>query len=138
MTDYLDEGTDEGTVSTPIEARGTLTKTQVIFAIGQIVAALGGVIAFMGLGEQEWIVRLYRFFQSAPAVPLIGMLGWAISAGWLWIRNKRRAIERAVMAALVSDRIGKLTGPISPAVQAAIDEAVKARHQVPVTKTKGL
>jgi hypothetical protein len=138
--DNIIESLEPAPVAVPIEAKGTITKSQLIFVFAQIIAALGGVIAFMGLGDQVWIVKLYRFLQSAPAVPILGMLAWAGAGIALWFRNKRRAIERAVMAALVSNRVGKIVGPVSPAVQAAIDQAVKAQYPMGQfsPKTKGL
>jgi hypothetical protein len=130
MTDYRNIAEDPGAdapIATPIEAKGTITKSQVILVIMQIIPALGAVIALMGFGEADWIVKLYRFLQSQPALPIIGAVAWVISTGWYWVRNKKRAIERAVMAALVSNKVGKVVGPVSPVVQAAIDEAVKAQ-----------
>jgi hypothetical protein len=127
-------------IATPIEAKGTITKSQVILVIMQIIPALGAVIALMGFGEASWINHLYRFLQTEPAIPIIGAAAWLISTVAYWIRNKKRAIERAVLAAVVSNKVGKVVGPISPAVQSAIDLAVASQYPggAPWRKTSGL
>lgn len=132
MGDILDGGgiepAPEQPVAVPIVASGTLTKTQAIFIIMQVVAGLGGLIAFLGLGEKTWINQVYLFLSDNKAVPVIGLMSWILIGIVGWVRNKKRAIDRAVLAYMANNRVGQLKGPVHPAVAAAIEAALQARR----------
>jgi hypothetical protein len=118
---------DEVAVQTPIEVTGTLTKTQILFFMGQAIAAIGGAVTFLGFGEHTWIREAVRFLSANEAVPFLTAAAWAISTGLLWFRARQKKIERAVFAYMVSNKVGKLTGKVDPAVSKAIAAAVAAR-----------
>jgi hypothetical protein len=114
-------------ISTPIEVTGTLTRTQILFFMGQAIAAIGGAVTFLGFGEHTWIREAVRFLSANEAVPFLTAAAWAISGSALWWRARKKKIERAVFAYMVSNRVGKLTGKVDPAVAKAITAAMAAR-----------
>lgn len=108
----------------PYEESGSLLKTQLIFGFSQLLAAAGAIIAFLGFGEATWVVRTYRFLNSHEATPVISVTLWALGGTILWFRAKRNKIKRAVMAALLPNRVAKLVGPVHPAIKEAIGQAL--------------
>ncbi len=110
--------------SAQFEVTGTLLRGQIIMVIMQIVVALGALVTFLGLGETSWIVKTVRFLRSEDAVPVIGAVATAAAVIWSQVRARRQKIERIVTAALSDDRVARVTGPIHPAAQAKIDQAL--------------
>lgn len=114
-------------ISTPIVVTGSLTKAQALVYLAQAIAAMGGIVTLLGIGDISWVVRTMRFLHSNEAIPVLGGVAWAMSAiafGW---RARKKKIERAVLAYMVHNRVGKLEGKVAPAVAKAIEAATIAR-----------
>ena len=107
----------------PVSVDGGLGKARAWFVFGQVLAAVGAVITFMGLGEQSWVVRLYSFLHSDKAIPLVGLVLWIGGGIGLWWRAKGRQKAMAFMASLLSDRWATVQGALHPAVQASVQAA---------------
>lgn len=129
---YADEPDEPPVQTVPMMIDGGLLRGQVFVVIGQVIGALGVLIGFMGYAEQSWIVKLYRFTQVEAAAPVLGLLATGITTIILMIRNRRKKIQRTVLAALAPDSVAQVTGKISAPIQLAIDDAIVAQHAVEV------
>lgn len=111
---------------TPVQASGRMGSASAWLVFGQLMAAAGAVIGFLGLGDHSTVVEVYNFLHSEKALPVIGLVLWAGGAGGLWWRAKGRQEALAFMAALLPNRVAQVQGDLSPKVQAAVDQVTAA------------
>lgn len=117
---------------------GGLGKARAWFIFGQVLAAAGAIIAFMGLGQQTWVVKTYNFLHSDQAIPLVGLVLWLGGSVGLWWRAKGRQKLLSFFAAITDDRIAKVSGALHPDVQASVTAAMARlpTGQPPVTESR--
>lgn len=136
--DQIDPAPPQMDPAAPVTVDGGLGKARAWFIFGQALAALGALISFLGLGEKTWVVHLYTFLRSEPAVPLVTFVIWVLGTFGLWWRAKGRQKTMALMAALLPNTFARVQGALHPTVQAAVQAAIKqdVAGELPVSESR--
>jgi hypothetical protein len=128
----------ETAATPPVQVDGNINQAGIMTILLQVLAALGVLISFMGLSEQLWIVKLYRFLQSEPAIPVLTLIATAAVPVVAWIRARRRSVKMAFMGAMLPNRFAQVRGTLHPTVQAAVEAATEQDLNAPRDVTRGL
>lgn len=114
----------EPTVTVPIDASGTATAAALRTIAFQVIGFVGMLIAVLGLGDNSWIVKIYKIAHSDQAIPLISLGAGAIASIWQIRRVLARHFEKQVASFLLPEGIMKSPSNPSAAVVKAAEQAI--------------
>ncbi len=126
---------DPAVPAPPVQVGSSLVRAQAITLVSQLVVALGLIVTTFGLGEANWLNKLYRFMahdEIKTALALIATVGVMVITS---LRARRRQSVMSFFAAILPNPIATTKGPLHPAVQEAVEQVtVAGRVDTRVTK----
>jgi len=116
----------EPAVAVPIDASGSATSVAFRELALQVIGFVGLLIGVLGLGEDTWIVKVYRIARTESGLAMICLAVGIIAGVYQQLRGLKKHQGVQVLSLLLPQRVAMSPSHPSPAVVAAAEAAIVA------------
>jgi hypothetical protein len=116
----------EPAVAVPVDASGSATAVAFRTLALQVIGFVGLLIGVLGLGEDTWIVKIYRVARTDNGFAMICLAAGILAGAYQQLRGLKKHKGLQVLSLLLPQRVAKSPANPTPAVVTAAKAAIVA------------